>query len=210
MVVLRQSIDAGHVDAVLTLADGMGSTRDRGRADVVKTGTTPAPVVDGTLLCDRFLLVGGRLKQVAEVRFKRSRHKTLPASEKDSLGPADMDGKAFFEPTQELDLIRNLTGGRFTAVLTPTAVQGQQRWQFLAHNSATGRIDAFSIEQDPDGLFNHRGRGCAANGPAAAGAWASNTSNEPADGISALRIDPWQRRLSGSQRRLVAGVLTDG
>ncbi|MGW1978108.1 LamG-like jellyroll fold domain-containing protein [Streptomyces sp. NPDC001889] len=157
VVVLRQSIDAGHVDAVFTLADGVSSTGDRGRADVVKTGTTPAPVVDGTLLCDRFLLVGGRLKPVAEVRFKRSRHKTLPASEKDSLGPADMDGKAFFEPTQELDLIRNLTGGRFTAVLTPTAVQGQQRWQFFAHNSATRRIDSFSIEQDPDGLFNTQG-----------------------------------------------------
>ncbi|MER6913331.1 LamG domain-containing protein [Streptomyces sp. NPDC000594] len=159
VVVLRQAIDASHTDAVFALADGIGSTGDRARPDVVTTGTplVPAPVVDGTLLCDRFLLVGGRLKPVAEVRFKRSRHKTVPASEKDSLGPADMDGKAFFEPTQELDLVRNLTGGRFTAVLTPTAVQGQQRWQFFAHNSITGRIDSFNIEQDPDGLFNTQG-----------------------------------------------------
>ncbi|QDY81389.1 LamG domain-containing protein [Streptomyces qinzhouensis] len=157
VVVLRQAIARGHADAVFTLADGVGSSGDSGRVDVVKSGTTPAPVVDGTLLCDRFLLVGGRLKPVAEVRFKRSRHKTRPASEKDSLGPADMDGKAFFEPTQELDLIRNLTGGRFTAVLTPTAMQGQRRWQFFAHNSATGRIDSFNIEQDPDGLFNTQG-----------------------------------------------------
>ncbi|MFL0021367.1 LamG-like jellyroll fold domain-containing protein [Streptomyces sp. NBUL23] len=157
VVVLRQAIDRGHADAVFTLADGTGSTGNSGRTDVVKTGTTSAAVVDGTLLCDRFLLVGNVLKPVSEVRFKRSRHKTRPASEKDSLGPADMDGKAFFEPTQELDLIRNLSGGRFTAVLTPTAVQGQLRWQFFAHNSATGRIDSFNVEQAADGLFNTQG-----------------------------------------------------
>ncbi|MFJ2788009.1 MULTISPECIES: LamG-like jellyroll fold domain-containing protein [unclassified Streptomyces] len=157
VVVLRQAVARDHADAVFPLTDGSGSTGDGTRADVLKTGATPVPVVDGTLLCDRFLLVGGRLEPVSEVRFKRSRHKTRPASAKDSLGPADMDGKAFFEPTQELDLIRNLTGGRFTAVLTPTAVQGRQRWQFFAHNTVTGRIDAFSIEQDPDGLFNTQG-----------------------------------------------------
>ncbi|MFF2025020.1 LamG-like jellyroll fold domain-containing protein [Streptomyces sp. NPDC058171] len=161
VVVLRQAVARDHTDAVFTLADGVGSTGDSTRADVVKssTGSTPVavPVVDGTLLCDRFLLVGGQLKPVSEVRFKRSRHKTRPESEKDSLGPADMDGKPFFEPTQELDLIRNLSGGRFTAALVPTAVQGRQRWQFFAHNKATGRIDAFNIEQDPDGLFNTQG-----------------------------------------------------
>ncbi|GLF95112.1 LamG domain-containing protein [Streptomyces yaizuensis] len=159
VVVLRQAIGRDGTDAVFTLKEGSGSTGDRSRVDVQTAGATPVavPVVDGTLLCDRFLLVGGELKPVSEVRFKRSRHKTLPASEKDSLGAFDMDGRPFFEPTQELDLIRNLTGGRFTAVLVPTAVQGQQRWQFFAHNSATGRIDAFSIEQDPDGLFNTQG-----------------------------------------------------
>ncbi|RPK69229.1 hypothetical protein EES43_00230 [Streptomyces sp. ADI96-02] len=157
VVVLRQAIARDHADAVFTLTDGSGSSGDGARADVVKAGAVPVPVVDGTLLCDRFLLVEGRLKPVAEVRFKRSRHKTRPASAKDSLGPADMDGRSFFEPTQELDLIRNLTRGRFTAVLVPTAVMGRQRWQFFAHNKVTGRIDAFSIEQDPDGLFNTQG-----------------------------------------------------
>ncbi|GLF95223.1 laminin G domain-containing protein [Streptomyces yaizuensis] len=157
VVVLRQAVGAGQQGAVFALSDGIGSTGNGTGAGVVKSGGTPVPVVDGTLLCDRFLLVGSQLKQVAEVRFKRSRHKTRPASEKDSLGPADMDGKPFFEPTQELDLIRNLSGGRFTAVLTPTAVQGQRRWQFFAHNSATGRVDAFNVEQDPDGLFNTQG-----------------------------------------------------
>ncbi|MFE7131708.1 LamG-like jellyroll fold domain-containing protein [Streptomyces sp. NPDC057638] len=157
VVVLRQAVARDHTDAVFTLADGAGSTGNSARADVVTSGTSAVPVVDGTLLCDRFLLVGGQLKPVSEVRFKRSRHKTRPASEKDSLGPADMDGKPFFEPTQELDLIRNLTGGRFAAVLVPTAVQGRQRWQFFAHNGATGRIDAFNVEQDPDGLFNTQG-----------------------------------------------------
>ncbi|MEW1552355.1 hypothetical protein AB0421_38345, partial [Streptomyces tsukubensis] len=157
IVVLRQAIARDHSDAVFTLADGVGSTGDSARADVVKSGTSAVAVVDGTLLCDRFLLVSGRLKPVSEVRFKRSRHKTRPASEKDSLGPADMDGKPFFEPTQELGLIRNLSGGRFTAVLVPTAVQGRKRWQFFAHNSSTRRIDSFNIEQDPDGLFNTQG-----------------------------------------------------
>ncbi|MFF3556193.1 LamG-like jellyroll fold domain-containing protein [Streptomyces tsukubensis] len=157
IVVLRQAIARDHKDAVFTLADGVGSTGDKAREDVVTSGADAVPVVDGTLLCDRFLLVGGQLKPVSEIRFKRSRHKTRPASEKDSLGPADMDGRPFFEPTQGLDLIRNLTGGRFTAVLVPTAVQGRQRWQFFAHNSVTHRIDSFNIEQDSDGLFNTQG-----------------------------------------------------
>ncbi|GLF99601.1 LamG domain-containing protein [Streptomyces yaizuensis] len=158
VVVLRQAIGPGHADAVYPLLSGRGSSGDSGRADVVKTVAGVAvPVVADTLLCDRFLLVGGRLKPVSEVRFKRSRHKTEPASAKDSLGAVDMDGKPFHEPTQELAFIANLTQGRFAAVLVPTAVQGQQRWQFFAHNNVTGRIDSFSVEQAADGLFNTQG-----------------------------------------------------
>ncbi|MFJ4770856.1 LamG-like jellyroll fold domain-containing protein [Streptomyces uncialis] len=158
VVVLRQAIGSGDADAVYPLRSGSGSTGDAARADVVKSvDGAVVPVVADTLLCDRFLLVGAQLKPVTEVRFKRSRHKTEPASAKDSLGAADMDGKPFHEPTQELAFIRNLTGGRFTAVLVPTAVKGQQRWQFFAHNSVTGRIDAFSVEQAADGLFNTEG-----------------------------------------------------
>ncbi|MFF8958672.1 LamG-like jellyroll fold domain-containing protein [Streptomyces sp. NPDC014894] len=158
LVVLRQAVGAAHGDAVFALQSGSGSTGDAARTNVVRTtGGAAVPVVADTLLCDRFLLVGGRLKPVSEVRFKRSRHKTQPASAKDSLGAVDMDGTPFHEPTQELEFIRNLTQGRFTALLVPTAVRGQQRWQFFTHNSVTQRIDAFSVEQAEDGLFNTQG-----------------------------------------------------
>ncbi|MGV9314554.1 LamG-like jellyroll fold domain-containing protein [Streptomyces sp. NPDC003691] len=156
VVLLRQAIGAAHTDAVFKLTGGAASG-DTARTDFQLAGTAKIPVVADTLLCDRFLLVGNVLKPVSEVRFKRSRHKTRPASAKDSLGATDMDGKAFHEPTQQLEFIRNLTQGRFTAVLTPTAVQGQQRWQFFAHNGATGRIDSFNVEQAADGLFNTQG-----------------------------------------------------
>ena len=68
-----------------------------------------------------------------------------------------MEGKHFFEPTQELDFIRNLTEGRFNVLLLPTQVADIQRWQIFAHNSQTGRIDSFNIERSGDGLFNTRG-----------------------------------------------------
>ncbi|MFF3556184.1 LamG-like jellyroll fold domain-containing protein [Streptomyces tsukubensis] len=156
VVVLRQAIGRDHADAVFVL-NGGGSSGDRTRTDAVTVDGAPAALVDATLLCDRFLLVGGRLKAVNEVRYRRSRHKSRPGSEKDSLGAADMDGKAFVEPTQELGFIRNLSQGRFTAVLAPTLVQGQQRWQFFAWDAVAKRIDAFSVEQAADGLFNTQG-----------------------------------------------------
>ncbi|MFI5617836.1 LamG-like jellyroll fold domain-containing protein [Streptomyces sp. NPDC051567] len=156
VVLLRQAIGASDADALFKLTNGAASG-NTARTDFQTAGTARIPVVADTLLCDRFLLVGNVLKPVSEVRFKRSRHKTRPASAKDSLGATDMDGKPFHEPTQQLEFIRNMTQGRFTAVLTPTAVQGQQRWQFFAHNSATGRIDSFNVEQAADGLFNTQG-----------------------------------------------------
>ncbi|MFJ4771103.1 LamG-like jellyroll fold domain-containing protein [Streptomyces uncialis] len=156
VVLLRQAIGASDPDAVFKLMNGAASG-NTARTDFQLAGTAKLPVVADTLLCDRFLLVGNVLKPVPEVRFKRSRHKTRPASVKDSLGATDMDGKPFHEPTQQLEFIRNLTQGRFTAVLTPTAVQGQQRWQFFAHNSVTKRIDSFNVEQATDGLFNTQG-----------------------------------------------------
>ncbi|MFJ6658378.1 LamG-like jellyroll fold domain-containing protein [Streptomyces sp. NPDC091377] len=140
VVLLRQAIDAGHPDAVF-----------------VSTDAGELPVVQDTLLADRFLLVDGLLKPVSEVRYKRSRHRTEPDSAHDSLGATDMDGVPFHEPTQELGFIRHLTGGRFTAVLVPTSVQDRQRWQFFAHNGRTGRVDSFSVEQGSDGLFNTYG-----------------------------------------------------
>ncbi|MFJ7768352.1 LamG-like jellyroll fold domain-containing protein [Streptomyces sp. NPDC097107] len=156
VVVLRQSVNETHSGAVFKLAGG-GSSGDASRNDYLLSGTKKVPLVRDTLLCDRFLLVDGKLKPVLEVRYKRSRHATLPESAKDSLGTEDMEGRPFYEPTQELSFVRNLTQGRFAAVLVPTAISGVQRWQLFAHNDATGRIDSFSIEQGAQGLFNTQG-----------------------------------------------------
>ncbi len=156
VVVLRQSIGETHPDAVYKLTDG-GCSANASRTDYVLSGTKKVPLVRDTLLCDRFLLVDGKLKPVLEVRYKRSRHATRPASAKDTLGTEDMEGRPFYEPTQELSFIRNLTRGRFAAVLVPTAVSSARRWQLFAHNDATGRIDSFSVEQGVQGLFNTQG-----------------------------------------------------
>ncbi|MEU3598821.1 LamG domain-containing protein [Streptomyces sp. NPDC006798] len=156
VVVLRQAISAGHTDAVHILSGG-GVSGDPSRTDFLQSSGAKVALVADTLLCDRFLLVSGKLKPVAEVRYRRSRHKTEPKTAKDSLGAADMDGKLFHEPTHELAFLRNLTEGRFAAVLTPTAVQTQRRWQFFAYNNLTRRIDSFNVEQAPDGLFNTQG-----------------------------------------------------
>ncbi|MFJ9690640.1 LamG-like jellyroll fold domain-containing protein [Kitasatospora sp. NPDC101183] len=156
VVVLRQSIGATDPGAVYKLT-GRGSSGDAGRTDYELDGTKKIPLVDNTLLCDRFLLVDGKLKPVLEVRFKRSRHATNPDSAKDSLGTEDMEGRPFHEPTQELSFVRNLTRGRFAAVLVPTAIGNVQRWQLFTHNDATGRVDCFNIEQSAQGLFNTLG-----------------------------------------------------
>ncbi|KMO94602.1 LamG domain-containing protein [Streptomyces roseus] len=156
VVVLRQSVGDPHADAVYKLTSG-GCSADASRTDYVLSGTKKVPLVRDTLLCDRFLLVEGKLKPVLEVRYKRSRHATRPESAKDSLGTEDMEGRPFFEPTQELSFVRNLTQGRFAAVLVPTAISGVQRWQLFAHNDATGRVDCFNVEQGAQGLFNTQG-----------------------------------------------------
>ncbi|SDS73183.1 Concanavalin A-like lectin/glucanases superfamily protein [Streptomyces sp. TLI_053] len=156
VVVLRQSIAGTDPGAVHKLT-GRGSSGDPGRTDYQLTGTEKTPLAHNTLLCDRFLLVDGKLKPALEVRFKRSRHATLPESAKDSLGTEDMEGRPFHEPTQKLSFVRHLTRGRFAAVLVPTAISNVQRWQLFAHNDATGRVDCFNVEQGAQGLFNTLG-----------------------------------------------------
>ncbi|WP_287521350.1 LamG-like jellyroll fold domain-containing protein [Okeania sp. SIO2C2] len=115
------------------------------------------PVVDKNLMVDRFVLTGAELKSKMEVRFKRSRHKSIPQSNKDSLGSQDMEGQYFYEPTQELDFVGQLYEGWFDALLLPTQISGIQRWQFFLYNSKTAEIDSFNVERDSDGLFNTKG-----------------------------------------------------
>src|SRR5262249_31007786 len=146
LVVLRQSIDAAHADAVFRLADG--------RISGNQGGTAAPALVSNTVLCDRFVQVGARLQPVLEVRYQRSRSRTRSAHNGDTLGTRDLDGKPFHEPTRQLSFIRNVTGGRFTALLLPTQVDGVSRWQFFALNDGTKRIDAFNLERSEDGLFN--------------------------------------------------------
>ncbi|MEU0483315.1 LamG-like jellyroll fold domain-containing protein [Streptosporangium sp. NPDC006013] len=156
VVVLRQSIGAAHADAVHKLTGG-GCSGDAARTDYVLSGGAKVPLVRETLLCDRFLLVDGKLKPVLEVRYRRSRHATRPDSSNDTLGTEDMESRPFYEPTKELSFIRNLSGGRFAAVMVPTAINDMWRWQLFAHNDATGRVDCFNIERDADGGFNTQG-----------------------------------------------------
>ncbi len=155
--VFRQAIANNHPDAVYKLNNGTVSG-DSSRSDLQKQSDgSNVPVVESTLLCDRFILSGKNLLSNREVRYQRSRHKTNPASQTDGLGSKDMEGNPFYEPTQELAFIRNLSNGGFTVLQLPTQVNGIKRWQFFAHNSGTGRIDAFNLEVSEDGLFNPQG-----------------------------------------------------
>jgi hypothetical protein len=115
------------------------------------------PLVNETLLVDRYVLSGTELKLKMEVRYQRSRHKYNPQTNKDGLGAKDLEQKSFFEPTQELDFVRNLKNGRFSVLLLPTQIAELQRWQIFTHNSKTGLIDCFNVERSNDGLFNTKG-----------------------------------------------------
>jgi len=145
----RQAIDADHSSQVFK--------QDKDGNAVLDKAGKPVPLVDATLLVDRFVLAGTTLEPRLEIRYQRSRSKTRPASRKDNLGAKDLDGNDFYEPTQELKFIDNLESGRFAVLLLPTAVAEVERWQIFTQNRKTGRIDAFNIERSADGLFNTQG-----------------------------------------------------
>lgn len=134
---------------------------DRSHARMVwlknQPGQPGQPVVDGTLLVDRFVFDGSTLQPLMEVRYQRRRSKDIPLSRKDSLDYVDMDGNPFYEPTQELRFVSNLEGGRFAVLLCPSSNPDIQRWQIFSHNNKTQRLDCFSIERAEDGLFNLQG-----------------------------------------------------
>ena len=157
----RQSIADNDPNIVYKLnrLQGGGSSGDttRDNSEFVLSGGNKVPLVNNTLLLDRFVLAGTQLQPKMEVRYKRSRNKTQPANSKDSLGAKDMEGKAFYEPTQEVDFVQQLQGGRFQVLLLPTQIANVQRWQVFTYNSATSKIDSFNIERSGDGLFNTKG-----------------------------------------------------
>lgn len=114
----------------------------------------PVPLVDRTLLLDRFMLIGTTLQPKMEVRYQRSRNKDFPQSVKDSLSAKDMEGKPFYEPTQEITFINHLSQGRFTVLLLPTKIPELKRWQIFAYDSQQTTIASWNIPQSEDGLFN--------------------------------------------------------
>ncbi|MEO5876492.1 MAG: LamG domain-containing protein, partial [Streptosporangiaceae bacterium] len=156
LLVFRQGIDAQAPDALFELTNG-GLSGDPARTDYLLRDGGKVPVTNGSLLCDRFVLAGGRLKPVVEVRYKRSRSRLRPAAKGDTLGTRDMDGKQFFEPTQKLSFVRPVAGAGFTVLLLPTLVHGVSRWQIFTVNAATGRIDSTNLEQSREGLFDLAG-----------------------------------------------------
>lgn len=156
--VFRQSVGKNDPDMVFKLLDGKASgDPNRPDTDYLIHQGEKLPIVQNTLLCDRFILAGSELRQKIEIRYRRSRHRTQPAGANDSMGPKDMEGNFFFEPTQELDFVKNLNQGNFTVLQLPTQVSGVKRWQIFSHNSLTDRIDSYNLEVSKEGLFNPAG-----------------------------------------------------
>ena len=155
----RQSLAGDHKDMVHKLTSGRFSgKKETDQTKYLKdSAKQKVSIVDETLLADRYILAGTVLKIPGEVRFRRSKNKTTPASAKDSLGAKDMQGNPFFEPTKELDFIHNLSGGRFSVILLPTQIADILRWQIFAYNKSTKLIDSFNIERGEDGFFNTQG-----------------------------------------------------
>ena len=122
----RQSISAADDAAVFEMMDGGASAQGQHPEadDVTDAQGGKVPVVADTLLVDRFALAGPTLLAKMEVRYRRSRNKYVPQGAKDSLGAQDMNEQPFYEPTYELDFVRNLPRGPFFSVLfaAPTQV----------------------------------------------------------------------------------------
>ncbi|WP_026410986.1 LamG-like jellyroll fold domain-containing protein [Actinomadura oligospora] len=152
ILVFRQSIEAGDPSAVFQLADGTLT------GDQTKITGTRATVVDGSVLCDRFVLVGSELKPVIEPRYRRSRSKFVPAPGGDTLGTTDMEGRSFYEPTLKLGFMPRMRRGAYCVTLLPTAVSGVSRWQFFAYNAATDRVESLNLPVGGDGLFSLAGK----------------------------------------------------
>lgn len=109
-----------------------------------------------TLLVDRFVYdaANATLVNTWEVRFRRSQKIDLPEGPRDTFGSTDMTGRHFVEPTTELTMVDNLTGGWFDVLILPTNVTGMNRWQIFAYDTVSQTLDSFSILRASDGLFD--------------------------------------------------------
>jgi hypothetical protein len=114
----------------------------------------------GYRICvDRFIYdqVTGQLNNAWEVRYRRSRNKDLPLSNRDSFGFVDMDGEHFVEPTLELTPIQeeeSING--FAVVIVPTELKNETRWQFFTAFDKDGKhfVKSYSLPRKADGLFD--------------------------------------------------------
>lgn len=123
-------------------------------SDDDKNNVPFAPVVDNTLLVDRFILSGTVLKLSREIRYQRSRHKTEPESRKDTLSAEDIEGNPFYEPTRELAFASNLSNGNFSVLLIPGAGTEEQRWIIFTVDSDTRKVNSFNIKFDYSIVFD--------------------------------------------------------
>jgi hypothetical protein len=148
--------DDGHV-LTIPVRGELGYVDEDGNWVDASAMQRPEPLVDGTLLVDRFALVDGSLRPSGEVRFQRSRSRTRPGSASDSLGTKDLDGRPFHEPTIAIASVRNLSRARFAVVAVPAQEVGGRRWQLVASNEKTGRLDILDVARTPDGSIDPTG-----------------------------------------------------
>ncbi|MEM7030149.1 MAG: LamG-like jellyroll fold domain-containing protein [Chloroflexota bacterium] len=144
LYLFRQSV-AGDDNNNVYLVDGT-VVNTTALPDPLSTGGQEdrQPLVDHTLLLDRFVLDGDTLNLKSEAQYRRSR------SKKDDLELADTANK---EPTHLLSFVQHLYDGRFSVLLLPTETPGQDRWQIYAYNTLTQNLDTFNFSQSANGLF---------------------------------------------------------
>ncbi|PWN86809.1 hypothetical protein FA10DRAFT_304700 [Acaromyces ingoldii] len=115
-------------------------------------------LLNGHLLCDRFVLNEGRLDRVVESRFRRSGQRALPANDKDTLGARSIDNVPFYEPTLVLQFAGKLTHARFSVVSNPTTAPDTRKWLFVLGQKDETQVDVVTVDASASGLFDLHGK----------------------------------------------------
>jgi hypothetical protein len=124
-----------------------------------------------TIYVDRFVfnMNTSTLDATWEVRYQASHQRYHPQDSSDLLYYTDNENRPFFEPTTELLIGHNLTGGAFSVTRVLSATNKEARWQIVSIDSKTGNVvltsygssDAFPFDatdktisyQDQQGLL---------------------------------------------------------
>ena len=147
LFVFRLSIDEADPLALYKSSSGAAGS-------LTTTRVVGTALVDGALLCDRFVLVGDALQRVREVRYRRSRRRDRPGSVRDTLGPTDMDERPFFEPTLVVAFVQRVAPSGFGVLQLPTEVPGLRRWHIFVTDVAGGGVSIWDVPVGSDGLFD--------------------------------------------------------